>query len=98
MKHEAPGTARTRSGSATRERILQAAKELFYAEGIRATSADRIIAQVGITKVKAQAFYLKDFVLFPLLHPAAALRSSRNGRGNPSPACAIMKSCMNRAW
>ena len=29
--------------------------------------------KVGITKVKAQAFYLKDFVLFPLLHPAAAL-------------------------
>jgi DNA polymerase len=28
---------------------------------------------VGITKVKAQAFYMKDFVLFPLLHPAAAL-------------------------
>jgi len=27
----------------------------------------------GITKVKAQAFYMKDFVLFPLLHPAAAL-------------------------
>jgi hypothetical protein len=23
--------------------------------------------------VKAQAFYMKDFVLFPLLHPAAAL-------------------------
>jgi uracil-DNA glycosylase len=29
--------------------------------------------KVGITKVKAQAFYLKDFILFPLLHPAAAL-------------------------
>lgn len=29
--------------------------------------------KVGITKVKAQAFHLKDFVLFPLLHPAAAL-------------------------
>ena len=29
--------------------------------------------KVGITKVKAQAFYLNDFVLFPLLHPAAAL-------------------------
>jgi len=29
--------------------------------------------KVGITKVKAQAFYLKDFVLFPLLHPAVAL-------------------------
>jgi DNA polymerase len=29
--------------------------------------------RVGITKVRGQAFYLKDFVLFPLLHPAAAL-------------------------
>ncbi len=29
--------------------------------------------KVGITKVKAQAFYVKDFVIFPLLHPAAAL-------------------------
>jgi uracil-DNA glycosylase len=29
--------------------------------------------KVGITKVKAQSFYMKDFVLFPLLHPAAAL-------------------------
>lgn len=29
--------------------------------------------KVGITKVKAQPFYMNDFVLFPLLHPAAAL-------------------------
>jgi DNA polymerase len=29
--------------------------------------------KVGITKLRGQAFYLKDFVLFPLLHPAAAL-------------------------
>ena len=29
--------------------------------------------KVGITKVRGQAFHLKDFVLFPLLHPAAAL-------------------------
>ncbi len=29
--------------------------------------------KVPITKVKAQAFYMKDFVIFPLLHPAAAL-------------------------
>ncbi|MDN3310310.1 helix-turn-helix domain-containing protein [Microbacterium oryzae] len=35
----------------TRSRILAAANELFYAQGIRATSADRIIEQVGITKV-----------------------------------------------
>jgi len=44
-------TRRTPSGSATRVRILEAANELFYAQGIRATSADRIIEQVGITKV-----------------------------------------------
>ncbi len=29
--------------------------------------------KVGITKVRGQIFPLKDFVLFPLLHPAAAL-------------------------
>jgi DNA polymerase len=29
--------------------------------------------KVGTTKVRGQAFYLKDFVLFPLLHPIAAL-------------------------
>ena len=32
--------------------------------------------KVGITKVRGQAFYLKGFVLFPLLHPAAALHQS----------------------
>ena len=29
--------------------------------------------KVGIMRVRGQAFYLKEFVLFPLLHPAAAL-------------------------
>jgi len=29
--------------------------------------------KVGITRVRGQAFYRKEFVLFPLLHPAAAL-------------------------
>ena len=43
----APG----RSAAATRARILAAASELFYAHGIRATSADRIIDEVGLTKV-----------------------------------------------
>lgn len=43
--------ARPSSGAATRERILAAASELFYADGIRATSADRIIERVGFTKV-----------------------------------------------
>lgn len=39
------------SGQDTRSRILDAARDLFYSQGIRATSADRIIEEVGITKV-----------------------------------------------
>jgi AcrR family transcriptional regulator len=34
-----------------RQRIVEAATELFYAQGLRAVSAEKIIAQVGITKV-----------------------------------------------
>jgi AcrR family transcriptional regulator len=34
-----------------RARILEAATDLFYAQGLRAVSAEKIIAQVGITKV-----------------------------------------------
>ena len=34
-----------------RERIIEAATELFYTQGIRAVSAEKIIARVGITKV-----------------------------------------------
>lgn len=44
-------SAATRTGPATRDRILAVANDLFYAHGIRATSADRIIDEVGITKV-----------------------------------------------
>lgn len=34
-----------------RERILLTAHDLFYADGIRATGTDRVIAQAGVTKV-----------------------------------------------
>ena len=43
--------ADTTGHPSTRDRILAAATELFYAQGIRATSADRIIEVVGTTKV-----------------------------------------------
>ncbi len=39
------------SAPSTRERIVLAAHDLFYQEGIRATGVDRIIAQAGVTKV-----------------------------------------------
>ena len=41
----------TARGASTRQRILDAATARFYEQGIRATSADRIIEDVGITKV-----------------------------------------------
>jgi AcrR family transcriptional regulator len=46
-------TAARRSTSKVpmRERIVEAATALFYAQGLRAVSAEKIIAQVGITKV-----------------------------------------------
>ncbi len=34
-----------------RDRILHTAHDLFYAEGLRATGIDRIIAEAGVTKV-----------------------------------------------
>jgi AcrR family transcriptional regulator len=40
-----------RGAGATRERILEGATAMFYANGIRGTSADRIIERVGITRV-----------------------------------------------
>ncbi|TDD63195.1 TetR/AcrR family transcriptional regulator [Kribbella antibiotica] len=43
-------TASTDRARPVRERLIDCASELFYAEGIRAISADRIIAGVGTTK------------------------------------------------
>ncbi|HMK91264.1 MAG TPA: helix-turn-helix domain-containing protein [Methylocystis sp.] len=34
-----------------RERILRAAHDLFYRDGVRATGVDRLIAEAGVTKV-----------------------------------------------
>ena len=47
----ADGARVGRRGADTRERILSVATGMFYAGGIRGTSADRIIEQVGITRV-----------------------------------------------
>jgi AcrR family transcriptional regulator len=59
--------------SGMRERILTAATELFYANGIRATSADRIIEAVGITKVTFyRHFRTKDDLVVAYLEQRAA--------------------------
>ncbi len=53
-----------------RERILHAAHDLFYGEGIRATGIDKVIAQAQVTKVTFyRQFASKDaLVLAYLVH------------------------------
>ena len=48
---EAPGDARRARGLATRERLLDAARTVFMAEGYAAASLDRIAACAGISKM-----------------------------------------------
>lgn len=45
------GNGVTISDLPARERILHTAHDLFYAEGLRATGIDRVIAEAGVTKV-----------------------------------------------
>jgi AcrR family transcriptional regulator len=56
-----------------RQRILEAAADLFYAQGIRAVSAEKIIARVGITKVTFyRHFPTKDDLVVAYLERRAA--------------------------
>ncbi len=56
-----------------RERLLEAASELFYAEGFRAVSAEKIIARVGTTKVTFyRHFRSKDDLMVAYLEARAA--------------------------
>lgn len=57
----------------TRDRILDAASELFYAHGIRAVSADKVIERAGITKVTFyRHFRTKDALVVAYLERQAA--------------------------
>ena len=69
----------SRRGDATRARILDAATELIYANGIRSTSADRIIEQAGITKVTFYRHFKTktDLVVAYLERQSAGEREAR---------------------
>lgn len=63
-----------------RERLINAATELFYAQGLRAVSADKIIERVGTTKVTFyRHFRTKDDLVVAYLEGCAALE--REGVG-----------------
>jgi AcrR family transcriptional regulator len=66
--------AGAQQSSPVRERILAAANEHFYAEGIRAVSADRLIAAAGVSKVTFyRHFPTKDDLVLAYLEGRAAL-------------------------
>jgi len=76
-------------GAATKERIVDAAAELFYAQGLRAVSADKIIERAGITKVTFyRHFPSKDDLIVAYLERRAAwertviLAASETARGD----------------
>jgi AcrR family transcriptional regulator len=68
---EAPRSP-TAAKALMRERIVEAAAELFYAQGLRAVSAEKIIAQVGITKVTFYRYFpTKDDLIVAYLERRA---------------------------
>src|ERR1700759_1988402 len=42
--------AKTATGASARERLLEAANELFYAEGVHTVGIDRVIERAGVAK------------------------------------------------
>ncbi|GAA1657834.1 TetR/AcrR family transcriptional regulator [Actinoplanes couchii] len=80
-----------------RERLLDAATDLFYAQGLRAVSADRIIERVGTTKVTFyRHFRTKDDLVVAYLERRAGLERDGIGQavemaaGDPDKALALI--------
>src|SRR5215469_372881 len=68
-----------------RERILEAATALFYAQGLRAVSAEKIIDQVGITKVTFyRHFPTKDDLIVAYLERRAQWERDAIGQARQS--------------
>ena len=63
--------------SPVRERLVEAASELFYAQGLRAVSADRIIERVGTTKVTFRLSYQSPGGVLALLTDRVSSRLVR---------------------
>jgi len=88
--------ARPASKVPMRERIVEAATELFYAQGLRAVSAEKIIAQVGITKVTFyRHFPTKDDLIVAYLERRAkwehdAVAQARQAAGDAPGAFRII--------
>ena len=72
--------AAERAGSA-KERLLQAADELFYAEGINTVGIDRVIEHAGVAKASLySSFGSKDGLIRAYLEHRHSLRVARISR------------------
>ena len=75
-----------------RERILDAAASLFYSEGIRAVSADRIIAEAGTTKVTFyRHFRTKEDLVVAYLQAQSAKIRSAAGHLSTDPCAGLLQ-------
>ncbi|KAD4060137.1 TetR family transcriptional regulator [Arthrobacter yangruifuii] len=78
--------------SGVRERILAQASSLFYLEGIRAVSADRIIAAAGTTKVTFyRHFRSKDDLVVAYLQEQSAAMRARAEDLDPDPCTGLLQ-------
>jgi AcrR family transcriptional regulator len=61
--------AKKKSQSSARQRIIETAERLFYAEGVRAVGIDRIIAEAEVAKMTLyNHFQSKDDLILAVLH------------------------------
>src|SRR5437764_11282608 len=71
-------TARTTEKASARERLLTAANELFYEEGIHTVGIDRVIERAGVAKASLYStFGSKDELVRAYLQGRAVARQNR---------------------
>jgi AcrR family transcriptional regulator len=98
-----------KQGQATREQILEAADQLFYAEGLLAVTMDRIAERAGVTKKTVYYhFRSKDDLLGSYLDSRheAVMERYRNWAGTSGPVCERLRrmfrelthACVDRNW
>jgi AcrR family transcriptional regulator len=71
-------TSATKNTSSARDRLLNAADELFYAEGVHTVGIDRVIERAGVAKATLySAFGSKDDLIVAYLHGRLETRKQR---------------------
>jgi AcrR family transcriptional regulator len=86
--HETEEAVVEQGGSEVRQRLLASATELFYAEGLRATSVDRVVEHASTTKVSFyRHFRSKDHLVVEYLRLLAegeqgGMRAAIDGAGS----------------